>query len=203
MSFRQSISRFRKKAKDKLSKIGHKLERRADVGNEEFARSALSLQSEPWILVERKSRGGDIRVGKVNGPQPDDSRSVLRSAVGIGHSQGGIIGTERPPPSTSRVGETESTWTGPFQSPLLTDNVGSPTVPGPVLVDATVPKDKPDWKHTVSSAAKLLLRTVERASDAFPPLKSAAAGLCAILDNCEVCFTFVRSILNIHGSHSK
>ena len=44
----------------------------------------------------------------------------------------------------------------------------------------------------MSSAAKLFLRTVERASDAFPPLKSVAAGLCAILDNCEVRSTFVR-----------
>ena len=72
-----------------------------------------------------------------------------------------------------------------FQSPLLTGYAGDPTVPDPVHVEGSS-KDKTGWKHTASSAAKLLLRTVERASDAFPPLKSVAAGLCAILDSCEV-----------------
>ena len=72
-----------------------------------------------------------------------------------------------------------------FHSPLLTDSAGDPAVLYPVHIDSTS-KDKADWKQTASSAAKLLLRTVERASDAFPPLKSVAAGLCAILDNCEV-----------------
>ena len=72
-----------------------------------------------------------------------------------------------------------------FKSPLLKDYKGNPTVSDPVYVEGSS-KDKEDWKHTASSAAKLLLRTVERTSDAFPPLKSVAAGLCAILDNCEV-----------------
>jgi len=74
------------------------------------------------------------------------------------------------------------------------DDTGDPAVPDPVLVDAATSENKPDWKLTASSAAKLLLRTVERASDAFPPLKSVAGGLCAILENCEVRFTFVRLI---------
>ena len=54
--------------------------------------------------------------------------------------------------------------------------------------------DTSGWKNTGSSAAKLFLRTVERSSDVFPPLKSVAAGLCAILDNCEVLSTFARLI---------
>jgi len=55
-----------------------------------------------------------------------------------------------------------------------------------VRVGATTSKGKSSWKSTASSTAKLLLRTVEKSSDAFPPLKSVAGGLCAILDNCEV-----------------
>ena len=98
-------------------------------------------------------------------------------------------------PSVSRGGESESTWTTQFQSLFLTDyGTGDSAAPDPLDADATSSKDKSDWKSTASSAAKLLLRTVERASDVFPPLKSAVAGLCAILDNCEVCSTFVRSI---------
>ena len=109
MSFRESLSGFRKKAKEKLSKIGEKRdERPAGVGSEGFDRSSLAPQS-----------------------------------------------------------------------------------------------DKSDWKHTTSSAAKLFLRTVKEASDAFPPLKSVAGGLCAILDNCEVRSVFVRSIYDAHSSRSK
>ena len=63
--------------------------------------------------------------------------------------------------------------------------------------------DKSDWKHVTSSSAKLFLRTVERVSDSFPPLKAVAAGLCAILDNCEVRFYFVRSIRDAHSPRSK
>jgi len=87
--------------------------------------------------------------------------------------------------------------------PLLTDGAGNLVVPDPVHVDTTTSKDKSDWKHAVSSAAKFLLCTVESTSDAFPPLKSVAAGLCAILDNCEVGTTFVCLILNAYRLHSK
>jgi len=75
-------------------------------------------------------------------------------------------------------------------------DAGDSAVVDPVHVEAATSKDKPDWKDIASSAAKLLLRTVERASDAFPPLKSVAAGLCAILDNCEV---YTPSPFPIHG----
>ena len=110
MSYRESFSEFRKKAKKKLSKIGDRRDGRltADVGSERLDHSSLPLQS-----------------------------------------------------------------------------------------------DKSDWKHITSSAAKLFLRSVKEASDAFPPLKSVAGGLCAILDNCEVRSTFVRSICDAHSSRSK
>ena len=114
-------------------------------------------------------------------------------------------GNKTPAISTSRVEEPESTWITSFQSPCLTDDVGNPAVPGPAPApgDAAVSKNKSDWKHTASSAAKLLLRTVESVSDAFPPLKSTAAGLCFILDNCEVWSTIIRSISNTYGLRSK
>jgi hypothetical protein len=109
MSFRKSLSGFRKKAKEKLSKIGDKKdEQPAGVSSEGFDHSSISLQS-----------------------------------------------------------------------------------------------DKSNWKQTTSSAAKLFLRTVEKVSDGFPPLKSVAAGLCTILDNCEVPSTFFRLIRGAYGSRSK
>ena len=39
---------------------------------------------------------------------------------------------------------------------------------------------------TAFATAKLLLRGVRDAADAFGPLKSVAGGLCFILENCEV-----------------
>jgi len=83
------------------------------------------------------------------------------------------------------------------------DNVGNPAVPGPVRVGAATSENTSDWRRTTSSAAKLFLRTVKETSDAFPPLKSVAAGLCAILDNCEVRSTFVHLIRDAYGSRSK
>ena len=90
MSLRQSFSGFRKKVKDKLSKIGDTESKRTNSGGEGFNRSALSFQSEPGIVVEGEFRGEDIEVnaGK-NDPQSDGSPSTSRSAVGTGHGQGG------------------------------------------------------------------------------------------------------------------
>ena len=51
---------------------------------------------------------------------------------------------------------------------------------------ATVEENRPGWKSTASSSAKLVLRAVRDSSDAFGPLKSVAGGLCFILENCEV-----------------
>ena len=86
-----------------------------------------------------------------------------------------------------------------FRSLPLTDDTGNPAVPDPIPVGAAASKDKSEWKNTASSAAKLFLRTVERTSDAFPPLKSVAGGLCAILDSCEVRSAFVRLICDAYG----
>ena len=242
--------------KDKLSKIGDKTDKtQGSASGEGFDRSVLSLQSEPGIVVGGEFRGGDtkVSVGK-DDPQPDDSRSVSRSAVGIGHdvqggsddkasgaetsqkhlhphphvqTEGGSSRERRdadgkrvdradPPPrldivnvetsslSISQGGESESTWTALCYPPPLIDDAGDSAVPDPVRVDdAATSKDKPDWKSTASSAAKLLLRTVEKTSDAFPPLKSVAAGLCAVLDNCEVRFTVVRSVRDAYSLRSK
>ena len=53
--------------------------------------------------------------------------------------------------------------------------------------DTTADEAKSDWKSTAFAMARLLLRGVRDSADAFGPLKSVAAGLCFILDNCEVC----------------
>ena len=78
--------------KDKLSKIGDKKGKAPalNVGDEGFNRSALSLRSEPGIVVEGEFRGGDIKVGGgKDDPRPGDSKSFSRSVVEIGRDQGG------------------------------------------------------------------------------------------------------------------
>ena len=52
--------------------------------------------------------------------------------------------------------------------------------------NAAANENKRDWKATASETAKLLLRGVNESADVFAPLKSVTAGLCFILDNCEV-----------------
>jgi len=91
MSLRQSLSGFRKKAKDKLSKIGDRIERRrAGVGDEGFDRPNSPLEPEPIMGVEGEP-GGDIRVigvGKGD-PRTDDSRFVSWPVVEGEHEPGG------------------------------------------------------------------------------------------------------------------
>ena len=237
MSFRQSFSRFRKKAKDKASNIGNRIKQRACVSSEGLDHSTLSLQSEPAIVVEGGlGRGTGLSEGS-GGLQPGDYLSVSQSMAELEREPGGSydhtaqqergqkglhpdaykrtgrgtsqergdLGGERighvdPPPQLGP--DTGSTWTTPFQSPSLMDDPGNPAVPGPVRIGAATSKNESDWTHTTSSAAKLLLHTVERASNAFPPLKSVVAGLCAILDNCEVRSTFVH-LIHAYVSRSK
>ena len=90
-----------------------------------------------------------------------------------------------------------------FNHRPLTDGAGDPTLPDPVHTNVATSKDKSELKHTASAAAKLLLRTVKEASDAFPPLRSVAGGLCTILDNCEVRPAIVCLIRDAHGFPSK
>ena len=88
MSLRQSFSRFRKKAKDKLSNIGKKARSRgANVGDEEIDHSSLSLQSEPVVATRDL---GDTRLGiEKDDPQPVDPRSVSQSMVEREREPGG------------------------------------------------------------------------------------------------------------------
>ena len=55
-----------------------------------------------------------------------------------------------------------------------------------VGASAAVDENRPDWRSTASSSAKLVLRAVRDSADAFGPLRSVAGGLCFILENCEV-----------------
>lgn len=88
MSLRQSISGFRKKVKDKLSKIGNKTgEERPNVTGEGFDHPTLSLQSEPPIAMGGELGNIEAGAGK-DDPRPDDPLPVSRSAMEIGHDQG-------------------------------------------------------------------------------------------------------------------
>jgi len=239
MSFRQSFSRFRKKAKDKVSNIRDRIKTYGTgVRGEGLNHSSIFLQSEPAITVE--GIGNDD-------PRPDDCPPVSRSMAELEREPGGsddyTIRQERsqralqphayeragpessqeradtggkkagpqsksdtrrtPTPSILQDTEPESTWAAQFQSPPLTDDAANPAVPGPNRVGAATSKDNLERKHTVSSAAKLTLRAVREASDAFPPLKYVAGGLCAILDNCEVRSAIVRSIRDAYGIPSE
>lgn len=63
---------------------------------------------------------------------------------------------------------------------------GLPEIPGDTVDPEVVPENKPDWKSTAYATTKLAISMVKESSDAFPPLKSVAGGLSAILDHCDV-----------------
>ena len=161
------------------------------AGDDKTSGEASQKDLHPHPRVQTK--GGSIRETRdVDGKGTDQDDLPPRSDVG----------NKTPGLFTPRVEGPESTWITSLQSPCLTDDVGNPAVPSPAPGDATVSKNKLDWKDAVSYTAKFF-RIVESVSDGFPPLKSAAAGLCVILDNCEVWSTIILSIPNTYALHSK
>ena len=96
---------------------------------------------------------------------------------GAGGHEGGVSSSSSFPQPESHVsmdGGGEQEGDGPRTE---NDDVGA---------NAAADKNRPDWKSTASSSAKLVLRAVRDSADAFGPLKSIAGGLCFILENCEV-----------------
>jgi len=85
MSFRQSFSRFRKKAKDKLSNIRNSTKGQGtSVGGEGLDHSSLSWQSEPAIAVGAEL-GGDTGTSVGN----DDSLPASRLTAELECEPGG------------------------------------------------------------------------------------------------------------------
>ena len=59
--------------------------------------------------------------------------------------------------------------------------------PSNYTVDPTAAYERrPSWKSTAYASTKLAINMVKESSDAFPPLKSVAGGLSAILQHCDV-----------------
>ena len=74
--------------------------------------------------------------------------------------------------------------TQPLNSPLLS-NIYPSIVVDPAGDEA--PGRMADLANTGFQGVKTTLRLIERASDAFPPLKSTVAGLLGVVDIVEVC----------------
>ena len=77
------------------------------------------------------------------------------------------------------------------ESPFSAGGDGEQGGDGPDTEDESVGAsvvNRPNWRSTASSSAKLVLRAVRDSADAFGPLKSVAGSLCFILDNYEVLY---------------
>ena len=60
------------------------------------------------------------------------------------------------------------------------------------IVDPTAAyENESDWKSTLQASAGLAIDIVKESSDAFPPLKSVAGGLSAVLKHCEVRYSYL------------
>ena len=67
-----------------------------------------------------------------------------------------------------------------------TKQITDPGSSNPAPKRSVVDDNKTSLPSLASSGAKFILRGVRESADAFGPLKSAAGGLCYILDNCDV-----------------
>ena len=79
--------------------------------------------------------------------------------------------------------ETVSNRAPPFPG---SDQSSLPGPSGRVVDSRATSKNKSDWKSTTYAATRLAINLVKESSDVFPPLKSVAGGLLAILNHCEV-----------------
>ena len=116
------------------------------------------------------------RVKKVIKHQFKRSKRGAGKARAGGHAEGADSSGSLPQPEPRTV-----TAGGRVQE-RNEANVDDETV-GP---STTADGNRPGWKSTASSSAKLLLRGARDTADAFGPLKSVAGGLCFILENYEV-----------------
>jgi hypothetical protein len=108
---------------------------------------------------------------RLGGRKPKGDKQVAGEHEGSAGSSGSL---PQPGPRVSTGGGRGREGAGPNTE---NENVGA---------GAAADENRPDWKSTASSSAKLVLRAVRDSADAFGPLKSVAGGLCFILENCEV-----------------
>ena len=177
---------------------------RANTNTRQVHSRGRSPQPEP-VPAGGKDDDGEGKEADVGKKVAIPGHSSLGPNVGtaVGGGTGPTeVGPLVPVPSTPimRGGKAESTqWaylfhlfcliillddTEPSAAPDQVPEVASPdgsAEPGPAANEETS-----NWRSTAVAAAKLLLRGVRDAADAFGPLKSVAGGLCFILENYEV-----------------
>ena len=79
---------------------------------------------------------------------------------------------------------------------------GKPSEPSEhTIKPSATDETESNWRSTAYSTTKLAINLVKESADAFPPLKSVAGGISAILDHCDVRFT-THIYHSAHGAHS-
>ena len=121
-------------------------------------------------------RGGVARFKKGIAHQLGRSKSKADEA-GLGDREESVGSWSSFPQPESRVSTGGSREQEGGGANTANENVGA---------SSAADENRPHWKSTASSSAKLVLRAVRDSADAFGPLKSVAGGLCFILENCEV-----------------
>ena len=58
--------------------------------------------------------------------------------------------------------------------------------PDRTIDEGAVNQNEPSWMSTAYSSTKVVIDVVKESSDVFPPLKSVAGGLAALLKHCDV-----------------
>ena len=155
---RKSLSKLKKDIKHRLTGSKRNVDKSGAGGRGERVDASGSLpRPEPPVVT------GGNREQEGNGSNPDNE-TAEPSAASLPQPKADVV----------TDGDREREGNEP--------DAGDKTVQPSAAVD----EKKLDRKSTASASAKLLLRGVRDSADAFGPLKSAAGGLCFILENCEV-----------------
>ena len=158
-------------------------------------------ESVPARGSDNRQEGGEVDVDGGEASQKDSYPNPdIEVMVGSGRC-GELEGVHSSPstPSISRGTQSDSTWTRLFWLLSLivpSDKVDTSALPdrGPEVIcpdkslepNAAADEEKPNSKPTASPTAESL-REVRDSPGGYGLLKSVAASLCSILDNCEVC----------------
>ena len=192
---RDSSSRFEKDVEDPLGRSKPEADKPGPAGREENVGSSSSLpQPEPRVSTGGgREQGGGPNTENENVTMDDLLDSLSRRSKDVNDRLGRSKPEADKPGPGGREEGVSSSSSFPQPEPHVSTGGGREQAGGGlktenenVGVSSAADENRPGWKSTASSSAKLVLRAVRDSSDAFGPLKSVAGGLCFMLENCEV-----------------
>lgn len=139
----------------------------------------------------------DLRIESSTLPTSVSSPAQLQKSNGMGIALFRVFHLTIPPCGTVNV------VSGPTQPVTGTGQTKRSEPSKQTVEPSATDENKSNWKSTTYATTKLAINMVKESSDVFPPLKSVAGCLSAILDHCDVSLSPCHVSLDTHDCHSK